>query len=266
MGGGVVTDLGAFAASTFKRGIDFVQVPTTLLSMVDASIGGKTGIDFKGEKNMVGTFTNPKAVFIQSEFLKTLPIEEVKSGISEMIKHGLIADREIFNQILENLIDGNFSEISSNTNIYRSINLKNKIVLEDPLETGNRKLLNFGHTIGHAIESLSLKEDSFPLNHGASVAIGMICESYLSTHEGNLRDEELKQIIPPLLKLIPNKKIKEPDFGKLWDLMSNDKKNKDGKVNFTFLKRIGEGLIDGIASQRLIYDSFNYYNSVLHNE
>ena len=176
LGGGVVTDLGGFAASTFNRGIDFINVPTTLLSQVDASVGAKTGIDFEGSKNQIGTFTNPKAVFIYEEFLNTLPPKEKLSGFAEVIKHALICDKVYWQQISSN---GLYDNQNLATLIERSITIKQQIVQQDPLEQNIRKLLNFGHTIGHALESFSLQNDDTPLLHGECVAVGMICEAYI---------------------------------------------------------------------------------------
>src|SRR5690606_17356227 len=164
LGGGVVTDMGGFAASTFKRGLDFVQIPTTLLSQVDASVGGKTGIDMDGVKNIIGTFTQPKAVFINTTFLTTLADKQVVSGFAEMVKHGLIYDKNYFEELKSidlRQIDDSF--------IVRSVEIKNDVVTGDPTEKGLRKILNFGHTIGHAIESYSLAHDSFPLLHGEAI-------------------------------------------------------------------------------------------------
>jgi 3-dehydroquinate synthase len=175
LGGGVITDMGGFAASTFKRGIDFVQVPTTLLSQVDASVGGKTGVDMNNVKNIIGTFTQPKAVYIHTPFLKTLSDRELRSGYAEVIKHGLIYDASLFKKL-----KGIAPQELNDEIIYRSIEIKNEVVMKDPFEKGLRKILNYGHTIGHAVESYSLKQDKSPLLHGEAIAIGFICEAYLS--------------------------------------------------------------------------------------
>ncbi|RZL11258.1 MAG: 3-dehydroquinate synthase [Pedobacter sp.] len=175
LGGGVITDMGGFIAATYKRGVDFVNIPTSLLAQVDASVGGKTGIDVDNAKNMVGTFSIPIAVFIEDVFLKTLPEKEMRSGSAEVLKHGLIADAAYFKE----LNDTGLHAITA-AQVYRSVEIKNTVVTEDPLEKGLRKILNFGHTIGHALESYSLSNDKTPLTHGDAIAIGMICESYLS--------------------------------------------------------------------------------------
>src|ERR1700743_1910440 len=190
LGGGVISDMGGFAASTFKRGIDFVQVPTTLLSQVDASVGGKTGIDLDGVKNIIGTFTQPKAVFISDEFLKTLPPRQVLSGTAEMLKHGLIMDKAYWQALTASDLAQPQGEF-----IYRSVEIKNEVVKIDPLEKGLRKALNFGHTIGHAVETHSLLNDKDPLTHGEAIALGMICEGYLSYKKAGLSKAELDEIV-----------------------------------------------------------------------
>ena len=183
LGGGVITDMGGFIASTYKRGIHFINIPTTLLAQVDASVGGKTGIDIDNVKNMVGTFTLPQAVFIETAFLKTLPECELLSGFAEMIKHGLIADKGYF-EVLRN---SDYKNLDAQA-IYRSVEIKNEIVTTDPHEQNLRKILNFGHTIGHAIEGYSLLNDGSPLLHGEAIAAGMICEGYLSHKLNGLPD------------------------------------------------------------------------------
>ena len=199
LGGGVISDLGGFAASTFKRGIDFIHVPTTLLSQVDASVGGKTGIDIDSIKNIVGTFTQPKAVFIHDEFLNTLPERQILSGLAEMLKHGLICDADYWNQLKNSDLTKPAAEL-----IYRSVEIKNEVVIEDPKETGIRKSLNFGHTVGHAVETYSLvNENVESLSHGEAIAIGMICEAWLSHKKSGLSSQELKEITDVTTALYP---------------------------------------------------------------
>src|ERR1700748_1876025 len=193
LGGGVISDLGGFAASTFKRGIDFVHVPTTLLSQVDASVGGKTGIDIDSIKNIIGTFTQPKAVFIEYSFIETLPARQVLSGLAEMLKHGLIADAPYW----ETLKGSDLSKPAPYL-IYQSVAIKNRVVIEDPHERGIRKCLNFGHTVGHAVETYSLLNDSNPLSHGEAIVVGMICEAYLAHKKIGLNLDELKDITETL--------------------------------------------------------------------
>jgi len=257
LGGGVITDIGGFAASTFKRGIDFVQVPTTLLSQVDASVGGKTGIDMDQLKNVIGTFTQPKAVFIEPDFLKTLDKRQIYSGFAEVIKHGLIYDTALFNKVKEmqpEQIDGAI--------IHRSVEIKNDVVTHDPYEKGLRKILNFGHTIGHAIESYSLKNDQDPLLHGEAIAIGFICEAYLSVRYNKLTENELTEITSVVNHYFPKYKLDQTSFGALIELMHNDKKNADGRINFSLLRKIGECDTDIFCEEGEIEESLNYYRSL----
>jgi len=258
LGGGVVSDLGGFAASTFKRGIDFVHVPTTLLSQVDASVGGKTGIDIDSIKNIIGTFTQPKAVFIEYDFLKTLPERQILSGLAEMLKHGLICDAAYWNQLKVSDLKKPAAEL-----IYRSIEIKNKVVIEDPKEMGIRKSLNFGHTVGHAVETYSLLNDANKaLSHGEAIAIGMISEAYLSHKKIGLSDDSLTEIVNVINKLYPRYNIPESIFDELYTYMQKDKKNEDGKINCTFLQEIGQYSIDNICTKDELYESLRYYTSL----
>lgn len=254
LGGGVITDIGGFAASTFKRGIDFVQVPTTLLSQVDASVGGKTGIDMDHVKNIIGTFAQPKAVFIEPAFLETLSSRQICSGFAEIIKHGLIYDRQFFNRILETAPGRVNADV-----IYRSVEIKNEVVNIDPYERGLRKILNFGHTIGHAIESYSLKHDNDPLLHGEAIAIGFICEAFLSSRRNGLPESELAEIKSFVFKHFPKYDLKRESFKDLMELMRNDKKNRDGQINFSLLSRIGHCDPDIFCGESDIIESLDYY-------
>jgi 3-dehydroquinate synthase len=255
LGGGVISDLGGFAASTFKRGIDFVHVPTTLLSQVDASVGGKTGIDIDSIKNIIGTFTQPKAVFIAYDFLKTLPERQILSGLAEMLKHGLIVDASYWNQLKNS--DLTFPSVEL---IYHSIGIKNKVVIEDPKENGIRKSLNFGHTIGHAVETYSLlKNDGTALSHGEAIAIGMICESYLSHKKTGLSTIELNEIVDVLTKLYPKYLLEESANAELYALMQKDKKNQNGQINCTLLTHIGQYSIDNICTEAELCESLAFY-------
>lgn len=254
LGGGVLTDMGGFAASTFKRGIDFVQVPTTLLSQVDASVGGKTGIDMDHVKNIIGTFTQPKAVFINTDFLATLDEREIRSGFAELIKHGMIYDASLFRQ----LKDIKPSQISPEL-IYRSIEIKNEVVKADPYEKGLRKILNFGHTIGHALESYSLIHDKVPLLHGEAIAIGFICEAYLSAKISGLKQEELSEIVNTLKATYPAYSIKLLSYPDLLEIMKNDKKNNAGQISFSLLSEIGKCGFDTFCSEADIFESLDYY-------
>ncbi|RZK73692.1 MAG: 3-dehydroquinate synthase [Pedobacter sp.] len=255
LGGGVITDMGGFVASTYKRGIDFINIPTTLLSQVDASVGGKTGIDIDNVKNMVGTFSLPQAVFIETIFLKTLPSRELLSGFAEMIKHGLIADLAYFKQLKET----NYNEVSAEA-IYRSVEIKNEVVTEDPLEKGLRKILNYGHTIGHAVETYSLIHDKKPLNHGEAIAIGMVCEAFLSVKNNTLTEEELVEITQYLLSLYPKYEVKQKSHKDLLQFMQSDKKNEDGQIMFSLLNKIGSCAFNCRVTTEDILDSLDYFN------
>ncbi len=257
LGGGVVTDLGGFAASTYKRGIDFIHIPTTLLSQVDASVGGKTGIDIDNLKNIIGTFTQPKAVFIEHAFLKTLPARQIKSGLAEMLKHGLIADADYW-ELLKN---SDLNNPDSNL-VYKSVVIKNKVVTEDPTERGLRKILNFGHTIGHAIESYSLEHDTDPLTHGEAIAAGMICEAYLSHQKAGLPLEAMQEIIERLLSIYGKYPLDESCYTMLNAIMKKDKKNQGGKINCSLLAQIGVAVVDNICTDDELCESLKYYSSL----
>lgn len=257
LGGGVITDMGGFVASTYKRGIDFINIPTTLLSQVDASVGGKTGIDIDNVKNMVGTFSLPQAVFIENAFLATLSKRELLSGFAEMIKHGLIADKAYY----ERLKTGNYQELLP-VEIYRSIEIKNQVVTEDPLEKGLRKILNFGHTIGHAVESYALTNSKKTLTHGEAIAIGMICEAYLSTKYCDLSSMELADISKYILSVYPKYNIKEKSFATLLKLMQSDKKNENGNIMFSLLEKIGHCTFNCRVTSEDILASLVYYNNL----
>ena len=257
LGGGVVTDMGGFAAATFKRGIDFVHMPTTLLSQVDACIGGKTGIDMDNLKNVIGTFTNPKAVFIVPDFLKTLDDQHLRSGFAEMIKHGLVYDASYFDQLKQLKPDQLTPEV-----IYRSIEIKDELVSIDPQEKNIRKILNFGHTIGHAIESYSLTNDQSPLFHGEAIAIGMICEAYLSMQQNGLSKDELFTIEQTILSLYPKYKLEPSAFDELISIMKNDKKNHQDRINCSLLNAIGSCSVNHYCSEEALLQSLDYYFNV----
>lgn len=257
LGGGVITDMGGFIASTYKRGIDFINIPTTLLSMVDASVGGKTGIDVDAAKNMVGTFSLPQMVFIEPEFLKTLPERELLSGFAEMIKHGLIADKDFFYKLKQSDYHVPLVE-----DIYHSVKIKNDVVAEDPKEKNIRKILNFGHTIGHAVESYSLINDEQPLTHGEAIAIGFVCEATLSVKNSNLSQAELKEIADYITSIYPKYDIKEENFEELFFLMQSDKKNEEGNILFSLLENIGHCAYNCLVSKADIFSSLKYYNTL----
>ena len=241
LGGGVIGDMGGFIASCYMRGIDFIQIPTTLLSQVDASVGGKLAIDFKGFKNFIGLFKNPQAVLIDTQFLKTLPAEELRSGYAEMIKHGLIRSKEIWRDLSE--IENPAKRVWADE-IFHSVAVKKDVVTEDPTEQGLRKILNFGHTIGHAIESLSLTTDK-PLLHGEAIGLGMIAETYLSEQTNELSSEATEAVVlylSQIYKGVHADTLSKED--KLIELMKSDKKNKGGKTLFVLLDQIGQATFD----------------------
>ncbi|MFI5222377.1 MAG: 3-dehydroquinate synthase [Bacteroidia bacterium] len=259
LGGGMITDIGGFSASTYKRGIDFINIPTTLLGMVDASIGGKTGIDFNGVKNMVGLFSNPVSVYIFPDFLQSLPKTELINGFAEVIKHALIADPVLWQNLSEITTD-DFQKIISL--IAPSVKIKIKVVKKDPQEKSLRKILNFGHTLGHAIESYSLENDSKPLKHGEAVAIGMICEAFLSREILNLSKEELNVISRYILKFFPKYPIQSVLSPEVIKFVYHDKKNISESFNFTLLKRIGKASINHSCTELQITRALNYYESL----
>lgn len=255
LGGGVISDLGGFAASTFKRGIDFVHVPTTLLSQVDASVGGKTGIDIDSIKNIIGTFTQPKAVFIEYSFLNSLPQRQILSGLAEMLKHGLICDANYWNQLKNSDLSRPTAEL-----VYRSVQIKNEVVIEDPKEMGIRKSLNFGHTIGHAVETYSLTHDNGNhITHGEAIAIGMVCEAWLSHKKTGMSEADLNEIVEVITRLYPKYHLEESWNAELFSLMQKDKKNQNSKINCTLLKQIGHYSIDNICTEDELCDSLRYY-------
>ena len=254
LGGGVITDMGGFAANTFKRGIDFINIPTTLLSMVDASVGSKTGINFNNLKNQIGTFADPKLVVIDEQYLETLSEREVKSGYAEIFKHSLIS-ASIFNLLLENHQLYYNEEIINN-----SIKIKNKIVSNDKYEQNTRKNLNFGHTIGHALESYFLNKEN-KLTHGEAITIGMICESFMSNKIFNLDLELVKKIKNHLLRIFPKVYLQHENYDEIINLMSFDKKNHLDKLKFVLLKDLGIVEIDVEVSENLIKESFDFYLS-----
>lgn len=258
LGGGVVGDMGGFAACTFKRGMDFVQVPTTLLSQVDASVGGKLGIDFYDVKNSIGLFADPQAVWVDPAFLATLSERELRSGYAEIIKHALIADGDHWQQLqrIESLAEVDWAEV-----IGHSVVIKRDIVREDPYELGRRKVLNFGHTIGHAVESYFLFREN-RLLHGEAIAAGIIAEAWLSTHLANLTEDDLREITDYCLRLYGHQAVPEAAFDELISLMQQDKKNEDHRINFTVLDALGVSQINATASPELIRQAIDYYNSL----
>ena len=254
LGGGVIGDLGGFCAATYKRGIDFINIPTTLLAAVDANVGGKLGIDFEGFKNHIGLFQDPKAVLVDSRFLKTLPERELRSGFAEVIKHGLIADKDYFEQVgKQGLKHNNWNAIISH-----SVEIKRAVVKEDPKESGLRKVLNFGHTVGHAIETFYLNSKNHLL-HGEAIAIGMVCEAYLSKKLLGLNDTELTEISSTILEIYNDLNIHKTDFTSILKLMYQDKKNVNNYLNHSLLYSIGRCGYDIAVDEKDVMDSLFYY-------
>ncbi|WP_299252274.1 3-dehydroquinate synthase [uncultured Aquimarina sp.] len=260
LGGGVVTDLGGFIACTYKRGIRYINVPTSLLAMVDASVGGKTGVDLGNLKNMVGVISESEMVLVDTEFLGTLPVNQMCSGFAEMLKHGLIQDRAYWEKMsdLSKLTTDDLDQL-----IYDSVVIKNKIVFEDPTEQNIRKYLNFGHTLGHAIESFYLTHPEKPeLLHGEAIAIGMILEGFISAAQLSLKEEELIIISQVILATFPKVDIDPKDYPAIMELLVHDKKNEKGNIYFVLLNTIGEAKYNCIVSDDLIIDAFEYYASL----
>ncbi|MCT4600520.1 MAG: 3-dehydroquinate synthase [Marinifilaceae bacterium] len=252
VGGGMITDMGGFAASCYKRGISFINIPTSLLAQVDASVGGKTGINFNGFKNNIGVFNNAKRVFINTDFLRTLDKKQILSGYGEMLKHGILSDENYLNDLINfNLSTLNFQEL--NLLINQSIHIKYKFVEEDPNELNIRKALNFGHTIGHAIESYAIKNNQDIL-HGEAVAIGIIAELYLSHKYTNFPIEIYTKIRSYIRNIYPRFTLPN-NTDELLMYMKHDKKNTNDKINFTLMRNIGDYTIDNYCTKEDILNS-----------
>jgi 3-dehydroquinate synthase len=255
LGGGVIGDMGGFCAALYKRGITFVNIPTSLLAMVDASIGGKTGIDFLGFKNQLGVFQEPKAVFINPLFLETLPMRQLKSGYAEMIKHWLIADAAAFEtQRWNGLLAADWQVL-----IPESVAIKNSIVKADPLEHGLRKILNFGHTVGHALESYFLIQNGRELLHGEAIAVGIVCESYLSEQKELLSASELSKIETFIMSVFEKVKLTPEDISGILPYLQQDKKNRDSVINCVLLEGIGKAIYDQPVTIAEVEKSLRYY-------
>ena len=257
LGGGMITDLGGFVASTFQRGLPFVNIPTTLLAMVDASIGGKNGIDLGNAKNQVGTITLPKMVVIENFFLKTLPKRQLNSGMAEMFKHSMIHSNSAWERI--DSIDPS-NEFEFEKLIWESIEIKKRIVNQDPFETNLRKTLNYGHTLGHAIESYFLgNSERESLLHGEAIAIGMVLATYISSQLLGFPKKKLTEVSTKIMSLFPKQTISEIEIENIINLLVFDKKNRNGKVLFILLYNIGESKTDCIVDNNMIYKAFDYY-------
>ena len=237
LGGGVITDMGGFCAATYKRGIRFINIPTTLLSQVDASVGGKLGIDFMGYKNHIGLFGEPEAVLVDPVFLRSLPQRELRSGYAEVVKHALIADDKHWQKLLKH---SNWQELDWQQIIQHSIGIKGAVVAEDPTEKGLRKVLNFGHTLGHALESYRLEQPKErQLLHGEAIAAGMICEAWLSWKKTGLAEEDLMRIARYISQVWPEQMASTEDIPLILDRLDQDKKNEGKKLLFSLLSSPG---------------------------
>jgi 3-dehydroquinate synthase len=254
LGGGVIGDMGGFVASTYKRGIRFVNIPTTLLSQVDASIGGKLGIDFQGLKNHIGLFRDPEAVILADVFLQSLDPRQLRSGYAEVIKHGLIWDQEYFQAIQNHSFP---KQTDWPYLLKRSVEIKSEVVNEDPLEKGLRKILNFGHTLGHAVETYHL-ESKMDILHGEAIAIGMIMELHLSQQLGWMEEKKVTELSQWLLKIFDHLDT-IPDTKVLMDLMAHDKKNTSRQINFSLLERIGKCRFDVQVKAEQIDRAIDHY-------
>lgn len=254
LGGGVVSDLGGFTASVYKRGIDFINVPTSLLAMADASVGGKTGIDFANLKNSIGTFAQPKAVFINPDFLLTLSERHFQNGLAEIYKMGLICDKKFWKELQQS--------VKPEMLVTKSIALKNKIVLKDPFDKGIRNILNFGHTLGHAIEALLLGSQN-ELLHGEAIITGMILESHISYQKKMLSKSELTEIAFEFQSSFSLPSIKEIPVASIIDLIKNDKKTTKNKFRFALIDKIGSCKFDVEVSETQIRKALDYYNTLL---
>lgn len=259
LGGGVIGDMGGFCAATYKRGIDFINIPTTLLAQVDASIGGKLGIDFQNFKNHIGVFQNPFRVFLDDSFFSTLDPAELRSGYAEVIKHCLIRDGNKFDE----LVQTPYEQLDLFELTKHSVDIKNRVVLEDPTEKGLRKILNFGHTIGHAIESYFLDQPGKKLLHGEAIAIGMICEAYLSEEKLDLTKNELDRISDYLLDVYAPEAIDPNDIEAIILLTIQDKKNEGEKIKSSLLNNIGDCTFNIDIDHEDIKASILYYNSLI---
>lgn len=259
LGGGVVSDLGGFVASTLKRGLAFINIPTSLLAMVDASIGGKNGIDLDGAKNQIGLIKLPEMVVVDPEFLNTLPRPHIVSGLAEMLKHALIDGHSSWERI-KNTDFGNLDDV--NGQIWDSIKIKHTIVTQDPTEEGLRKTLNYGHTLGHAIESYFLEAPNRKiLLHGEAVAIGMVLATYLSAELFGFPAQRLHDITKTVHGLYKKVSFSQEDIDQIINLLIFDKKNRNGQVMFVLLKDLGQPKIDCIVDNELIYKAFDYYKN-----
>lgn len=257
VGGGVVCDIGAFVAATFKRGMDFIQIPTSLMAMADAAIGGKSGVDLEMVKNQVGIFTEPSSIYIYPKFIETLDQRQLLNGSAEIIKHALIQDEKLWSKIVK---EENVPV--SEEYILRSAELKSAVVSKDYEEKGLRKILNFGHTIGHAFETYSLRHDHRPVLHGEAIAMGMICEAWLSMHVNGLKSSHFDDIKKYIFKFFPKYHLPLNSIRELLDIMRMDKKNSGDKINLSLLKEIGSCSYNCTCGEEDIITALNVYSDL----
>lgn len=261
LGGGMVTDLGGFAASTFKRGFQYINIPTTLLAMVDASVGGKTGINFNGLKNEIGVFSPAEYVLIDTEFLKSLDSHNLLSGYAEMLKHGIISTTEHWAELLNfNLNQIDYKALQQL--VAHSVSIKEDIVEKDPFEKNIRKALNLGHTVGHAFESLAL-ENNRPVLHGYAVAWGTICELYFSFIKVGFPKDKLRQTIQFIKENYGVLPFDCKQYDRLYEFMTHDKKNSAGIINFTLMGEIGDIRINQSANKEEILEILDFYRETM---
>ena len=257
LGGGMVTDLGGFAASTFKRGINFINIPTTLLAMIDASVGGKTGINFNGLKNEIGVFNDSRFVILDTHFLDSLDTQNIRSGYGEMLKHTLISDEKMWAEAVNFNLDTPDLTVLQKM-VADSVAVKERIVLADPLEHGIRKALNLGHTVGHAFESWAMQQGA-PILHGYAVAYGLVAELYLSAAKTGFPTEQLRQAVAFIHENYGTLDITCDDYEALYSLMTHDKKNIAGRINFTLLGGIGDIRINQTATKNEIFEALDFF-------
>ncbi len=269
LGGGVLSDVGGFAAGCYKRGIKYVNIPTTLLAMVDASVGAKTGVDFNGFKNQIGLFCEPEAVFIYTDFLKTLSYRHLKAGIAEVIKHYLIANRKAYIELSNQLTlkptgekQPNIRELNWTSLVKQNVAIKQQIVAKDKFERADRKALNFGHTIGHAVETFYLNRGDGVL-HGEAVAIGLLCEAQICVSLGTIpRNEFMNIFILWASVFAEHKQIAKKDIPAIVKLIAQDKKNSHGKNQFTLLNNVGRYTVNNFVELKHIKDALTYYSEI----
>ncbi len=256
LGGGMVTDLGGFAASTYKRGIQYINIPTTLLSMVDASVGGKTGINFGGLKNEVGVFNNAASVILDTRFLRTLDYENIASGYAEMLKHGLISTTMRWAELLSyDISEPDYNKMREM--VASSVSVKQKVVTEDPTEKGLRKILNLGHTIGHALESLAMEQNRTVL-HGYAVAWGLVAELYLCSTLLGFPVEKMRQTVNYIKQYYGQFDFDCKQYERLYELMKHDKKNVGDTINFALVADIGDIRLDQTATKEQVFEALDF--------